>query len=262
MRTRDTEGGFASLVIIMILVLATAGFLFSLAARSIDSARETDTRKRLVAVHAATIRFAEDIGRLPTVITELGARGTLPLATTATIQSLRRGWAGPYLWTVFDANGTNRDAWGRALRYGLADGLLAGQLASAGTDGAFGTNDDLRYPSSGITSETGTLVVNLVIWNKLTSVYDTNPTHASDNAQNTSATLYYPANGVQGSRVVATTAALSPPYVFNSIPRGWQALRVVSSYKGQVSPLQGNLTVLSPGDGRTDQVTVRLSGGP
>lgn len=262
MRARSNDGGFASMIIIMMLVLSTGAFLMSLGPRSVDAAREAETRQRLTGVHTATVRFAGDIGRLPTTLGELVTRGALPLATTATMHSLRRGWAGPYLWTVFDTAATTRDSWGRPFRYGSVDGLLAGQLASAGSDGAFGTSDDLRYPSAGVTTESGTLVVNLVIWNKSTSTYDVNPTHASDTAQNTSATLYYPTNGVQSSRSIATTGALSPPYVFTGIPRGWQALAVVSSYKGQVTPLQGNVTVQSPGDGRTDQVTVRVSGGP
>jgi hypothetical protein len=238
--------------------LAAGGAAVYLMAGRVDATRTAKTRADLVETFGGTMRFVADVGRLPASLGELTSRGSLPATTTAT-GGVQIGWAGPYVWKGFDAGALAKDRWGRSLRYGAGDGLLAGQLASAGADGSFGTTDDINYPT-GATTATGSLRLDLVILNVETGDYDTNPTFASDEAQATSATLYYPSAGVETSTTIATSLAQNPPYTFASVPRGAHALVVTSAYHGASPAMTTTVIVPTQGNGVADRATVRLAG--
>jgi len=254
---RRPDGGFAALfIILLVLLLGSAAATFWLLQQPLDSEKERRTRDRVEAAFDGSLRFATDIGRLPSSLAELTARGALPATITAT-GGVRMGWSGPYLTVGFDPNSLAKDAWGRALQYGGS--LLPGQIASAGPDGISGNADDLKYPS-GATTATGNLEVNVAIWNKATKSYDLNPPHAADPTQATSATLYYASAGRETSVTIATSALLNPPYTFTNIPRGRRALRLTSSYKSAPAPMVAITVVEMQGGGVLDRVTVSLTG--
>jgi hypothetical protein len=255
-RRREPAAGFAAMAIILLLLLAAGAAGAYLLSGPLEAQRERRTQAKLVGVYAAAGRFTGDVGRLPASTGELLARGALPAATLGT-QGVRVGWAGPYLTLEFDPTATVNDAWGRALRYSTAGGLLAGQLRSLGADGVNGTGDDIQFPAAA-TGATGSVLVTVVLWNRGTSAFDTNPTYASDPAQGTSATLFFPVNGAETSVSFTTSLAQTPPYLFVNVPRGRHALRLVSAYKGASPAMTTAVVVGTAGAGQVDRFTVRL----
>ena len=261
------ENGFTLLE--LIVVMAVMGILLGaaapLAVQQIDQQRSSDTRDAMVNLHTAmwgasdAAGFVADIGRLPTALTELVARGALPVATTATQNGIRMGWNGTYVKVGFDAGSVLKDGWGEPYLFGAGSGLLAGQIGSKGPDRLQGTIDDITYPAA-VYSATGTLRVNLHVWHTGKGVYATNPILAADPAQVTTVSVYWSNVGVQASTVLTTNAGTSPPFVFANIHRGQHAVVASSTFKGAAPALSASVAVNVEGNAQQTTVDLYLGG--
>lgn len=194
---------------------------------------ENSTREQEKAIHQAifgdpgrgVFGFIGDLGRLPTSLTELEDRGTLPAFHTSSggvphVANVGYGWNGPYLSGVFSNSDLATDPWGQAYSFSTS-GANAGRVISGGPDGAIGTSDDISYPSSAPPT-TGTLFVTI------TANGIANPFGAA-------AKVYYP---VDGNQTVTPTQKFDPNdpnahfdgFAF-TVPPGVRA--VVVSHTGQ-----------------------------
>jgi hypothetical protein len=150
--------------------------------------------------------FVGDIGRLPTSLGELVARGALPAYTTATTRNIGMGWRGPYVNTGTSATDYLTDAFGRSYS------LSSGQLRSAGADGTMSTADDITYPPSPPTV-TGNLSVTVKTVVDGKTIVDPSGYRVQ---------LFYASNGSEQS--VFNTL---PPFTFTNVPMGIHAVQVV-----------------------------------
>jgi general secretion pathway protein G len=245
-------------VILVIAVMAIlAGAMVPLATRSINSSREDLTRKRELQISEAIMGsdddegggFLSDVGRLPASLSELTARGSLPLYNTANAGAVGMGWRGPYLKDGLDSSGQPVDAWGTPFDYGVAG---AGRIRSAGADHAIGTSDDLVYPSNALTNNDLTTTVNFSI-----KVLDSSaaPPVYIDNPVVQSTTIYLTSNGAQSSL---------PPYpgpspFSASLSRGIHAITITADPDGAGLQLPITKTItLSCRGGNTLQQTIIL----
>ncbi len=159
--------------------------------------------------------FVGDVGRLPTSLSELVSRGSLPAFHTTDggtphVGNIGYGWNGPYLGGFFSDADIVTDPWGQAFSYSGSGGT-AGQVTSGGADGTVGTSDDITFPIHA-PATTGTVFIT-VIANGIA-----NPFGAA-------AKLYYPANGEQA---VTATQKFDPDapqgsfdgFAFNSVAPG------------------------------------------
>ncbi len=261
------EGGFT--LIELIVVMAVMGILLGAAApiavQQIDQQRDTETRDAMIDLHTAiwgtrdAAGFVADVGRLPASLAELTARGTLPVATTATQNSVRMGWNGPYAKVGFDAASVLKDRWGENYLFSTASGLLAGQVGSKGPDRLQASIDDITYPAAAYVA-TGTLRVNLHVWHTGKGVYATNPALAADPLQVTTVRVYWSNVGVQTSTLLTTNAGTSPPFVFAGIHRGHHAVVASSTFKGASPALSTSAVVLIEGNAQQSTVDLYLGG--
>ena len=253
----------------VMVVIAVIGLLFAAASpivvQQIDQQRTADTRDAMVRMHRGiwgtreAPGFVADLGRLPAALSELTAQGALPAATTATPNSVRMGWGGPYLSLGFDVASALKDRWGSPYLYSVGAGLAAGQIRSVGPDRTNGTPDDITYPTTAYAAA-GTLIVNLHVWHVGKSVYATNPNLASDIAQATTVTIYSSNGGAQTSTAQATTAAVSPPFVFVGLHRGYHAVVSTSTFKSASPALSTSAVVFVEGNSAQTTVDIYLGG--
>jgi type II secretory pathway pseudopilin PulG len=253
----------------VIVVIAVIGLLFGAAApvvvQQIDQQRIDETRASMVRVQQAiwgtreAPGFVSDLGRLPTALSELTTQGALPAATTSTQNSVRMGWAGGYVNLGFDASSALKDRWGTSFLFSTGSGLAAGQIRSAGPDRTGGTADDITYPTAAVTA-TGTLIVNVHIWHTGKGVYATNPVYSTDSSQSTTVTVYYANSGAQASTAQSTTNAVSPPFAFTGVHRGYHAVVASSTFKSASPALSTSVVVWVEGNGSQNTVDVYLGG--
>jgi general secretion pathway protein G len=253
------QGGFTLIEIILVIAVMAilAGALAPLASRSIDSSREDLTRQRERQIFQAIMGaenddaggFLADIGRLPVALTELAARGALPLYGTANTGSVGMGWRGPYLKDGLNGAGQPVDAWGTPFDYGVA-GL--GVVRSAGADHGLGTADDLVYPSNALTNNDLTTTVNLSI--KVLDSSGSAPVYV-DNPATQSTVVYLANNGAENF-----LAAFPGPSPFSlSLVRGIHAAVVTADPDGAglQPPIAKTVTIFCRG-GNALQQTVAL----
>lgn len=256
---RRNQCGFTLIEIILVIAVMAilAGALVPLASRSIDSSREDLTRQREHQIFQVIMGadsddaggFLADIGRLPASLTELAARGSLPLYSTAHVGSVGMGWRGPYLKDGLDAAGQPIDGWGTPLDYGIA-GL--GRIRSAGADHTMGTADDLTYPSNALTNNDLTTTVNLSI--KVLDASTAPPVYV-DNPPTQNTVVYLTNNGAE-----ASLPPFPGPSPFSvTLVRGIHAAVVTADPDGAgiQPPVVKTVTVLCRG-GNTLQQTVAL----
>jgi prepilin-type N-terminal cleavage/methylation domain-containing protein len=210
--------GFTLLEIVV--VVAVIGILAAAIAPSIIQqimdTRVQGTRDEVEAISTAMtgtpannqFGFAGDIGRLPATLQELASAGSLPAFTTNTVRNIGMGWRGPYINTGSSAADYLTDGFGRAYT------LSAGQVRSAGPDGAMNTADDIIYPPSA-PDVTGEVAVTVKTISGGKTVVDPAGYRVD---------LYYPSNGTEAA--LSDTAA---PFSFNNVPMGARALRVVKT---------------------------------
>lgn len=176
----------AAVAIAVVAILS--GMLAPLALKALNQQRESKTRDNLKVAFEAMFgardrrvaNMRADFGFDPSASTTYTLRVLVNRAGTAWAPvpaygyngaNFLRGWNGPYWNGTLDAAGNPADGWGRALRLSVNAGTW--QAASAGADGAFGTGDDLAYPSSasGYLAQSATL--NVVVTRISTAVNGT-----------------------------------------------------------------------------------------
>ncbi|MFQ5827571.1 MAG: prepilin-type N-terminal cleavage/methylation domain-containing protein [Candidatus Methylomirabilia bacterium] len=176
------------IVIGLAVVAILAALITPLAFQAFQSSNEEATRTEIEEIFRAIVGNPErgkfgylgDMGRLPTTLSELLVQGNQPAFHTADgtnehVGGVGTGWRGPYLLGQFDPNELFVDAWGRPYSY-TADPTQgqtnqAGQIISAGPDGALGTGDDIEFPvrppglanSQSPVQVTSTLIVTVIV---------------------------------------------------------------------------------------------------
>lgn len=161
--------GFTLIEVVVTLAIlgALAAAILPLAVQQRTQERRSDTRSRLRAVHDAAVGtpasfgsesdrsfgFLGDIGELPDSLLSLQRQAGLPDFQVDARAGIGAGWRGPYLpdEMAADSADVRQDAFGHGLRYSTASstvgGLtLAGRVTSVGSDGQFGTDDDIVSP--------------------------------------------------------------------------------------------------------------------
>lgn len=204
----------------LVVVIAVIGILAAAVAPSVlqqvMDTRVTGTRSEAQAIAEAIagtpgqnqFGFAGDIGRLPTTMAELAARGSLPDFTTATVRNIGMGWRGPYINAGGSASDYLTDAFGRAYT------LSSGQIRSAGPDGIANNSDDILYPPSP-PDVTGDVTVTVKTTVGAKTFVDPSGYRVD---------LFYPSNGAEASLSDGTA-----PFSFTNVPMGPRALRVVKT---------------------------------
>jgi prepilin-type N-terminal cleavage/methylation domain-containing protein len=239
---RHPHGGFTLIeLIVIIAVLAVLAIALSPAiVQQLTNQRVDRTREEARSLYEAMVGrldqpgnfgFAGDMGRLPQSFVDLVEPGGLPLYTTTTQGQVGIGWRGPYVNVGQSRTDYLADEFGRPYT-----GASAGQVRSAGPDGAAGTADDIVYPPSPPVF-TGRVIVTVktIVSNKTVvdpAGYDV--------------TLYYSNGG--------TKAALSDsasPFVFDNVPMGLHHIQVIKRSNPQAGSIVARETVLTRGSGGT-----------
>ncbi len=215
---------------------------------SITVSAEEETRRQLDLLVKAIGGFADnpdgflsDVGRLPKSLQELNTTGgshTLCDAAfnPSTVNShlvdgstdhrghMYMGWNGPYVKNIFAASDYLVDAWGQSLQYtcpqttrpatdpttnGLALTLRTGQITSAGADGTFGTQDDIKSDQF---YDNGHIFLTIT-------------TGGAGTPSSITVKLYYPSNGEQTFQATEPTTLNTAEgsqklLVFQSVPAG------------------------------------------
>jgi prepilin-type N-terminal cleavage/methylation domain-containing protein len=228
---RDHRGlrGFTLLelvVIIAVMAILAAAVAPSMMQQIADS-RIQATKDEAKALYDAMVGtpmqgtafgFVGDIGRLPTALNELAARGSLPNYSTGNVRSVGMGWRGPYVNMGASANDYLTDGFGR--NYTLA----SGQVRSAGPDGVANNADDIAYPPSA-PDVTGDVAVTVKTLQGNKTVVDPNGYRVD---------LYYALNGAETSVSDGSSA-----FTFSNVPMGVHAVRVVKTS----NPKSGSIMV-------------------
>lgn len=274
-RRRRPAGGFtlieAAVAILVIAILA--GAMAPLASKAFDQQREARTRELLRAAFegcfgARDRRVANlraDFGFDPTasqtdlkVLVNRGGTSWLGVPSYGNGYGFLCGWNGPYWTGPVDGNSLPLDGWGTPIR--LLVGASGYQTQSAGLDKAFGTADDLLYPTAAVPylahNATLTLAVtkssaNITGTATLSFVYGTSPSSTTRCTPNLVAAPLVGALAAPAH--VVTNTAGTKTYQFN-VPAGAVYLQVVPSTGSFTSV--GLALDLLPGESRSLAVTL------
>ena len=263
----SSGGGFTLIEVIIaiavISILATMAIPY--AAKIIDQTRTETTRQRMMDLHktiagdpaTGPAGFVGDMGRLPAMDTLTQLNTALAPASSAQYLGVRMGWNGPYINSGFDPTSYYKDAWGTVLRYGHTTSPpvdSAGQIRSAGADRNFGTADDLVYPSIAVVF-TGSLLVNLYVWDNAAAAYVLNPQPAAYPGMTAAVTFYYSNNGVQTTGAAGSPAA--PPYTFTNFHAGCHAVSATCTLPPRPAG-SGQAVANVPGNSQQAQLNLYL----
>lgn len=226
--------GFTLIEIIIVLaVLAVLlGMLTPMVLRSVQSSSEDATRQDVERIFKAIVGdpqkenfgYLGDMGRLPTTLSELVARGSQPAFHTADgavehVGGVGSGWRGPYLTGQFETSDLFKDPWGQPFSY-TNTGPTAGQIVSGGPDGSVATTEDnLVFPVQVPVQTTGTLLV--------TAIVNDIPQPAGVTVE-----VFSINNGELGTAVTKTTASDGKvPFRF-TVPHGVSVVRTTHTSGG------------------------------
>ena len=125
---------FLEIMMVVVIVGILAGVVASRYGNSVEPSRQKATSLQIKSVSQSLEMFQMHVGRYPTEQEGLKALVELPAGLPD------GAWEGPYL----KSYKLPRDSWGRDIEY-RAPGELAPDydLISAGSDGQFGTEDDI-----------------------------------------------------------------------------------------------------------------------
>jgi type II secretory pathway pseudopilin PulG len=233
-----TDRGITLLeVAIMLAVLAIlASAVTPAVMQRIVDARVDATRSEVKNLYEAmvgreseqgTFGFVGDMGRLPTSLDELVRPGNLPAYTAQTVRNVGIGWNGPYINAGVSQDDYLVDGFGRPYAP-----IQNGQVRSFGADSVLSTPDDIVYPPNPPLVN-GRVAVVVKHQNEDGSVL-VDPSGYVVN-------LYYSNNGRQ-----AVLTAVTPPVVFENVPRGLHAVVVIGA-----GTIVAQDTIASLGGGQT-----------
>jgi type II secretory pathway pseudopilin PulG len=248
---RLATAGFTLIEIVVILavltILATA-ITPAILQQVVDTKIESTRKEAKVLFEAMTGRsdtpgsygFVGDMGRLPVSFEELiTPQAGTNLYTTATFRNVGMGWKGPYINVGDSKEDYLLDAFNRPY-----EGATTGQVRSAGPDGEMNTDDDIVYPPN-VPSIRGRVIVTV----KRMAAEDISYTLDPPNYE---VRLYYSANGEE-----AYLADNVAPFVFENIPQGIHAIKVVRLRKDQVV-VQDTIQTFGGGASKLIELIFRL----
>lgn len=180
----DAECGFtiAEAAVAIAVVAILSGMMAPMALKFINQQRESRTRQILQAAFEGMFGSREyrvsnmraDFGWNPTTsltdlraLTQKASSGVTTDYGGSGVNGIYFfwGWNGPYYQGTVNTNGAPLDGWGKVIRLNCTtqDGLNYWQLQSSGQDQAFGTTDDLVYPTqrASANSYNATIIVNV-----------------------------------------------------------------------------------------------------
>ncbi len=180
----DAECGFtiAEAAVAIAVVAILSGMMAPMALKFINQQRESRTRQILQAAFEGMFGSREyrvsnmraDFGWNPTTsltdlraLTQKASSGVTTDYGGSGVNGIYFlwGWNGPYYQGTVNTNGAPLDGWGKVIRLNCTtqDGLNYWQLQSSGQDQAFGTTDDLVYPTqrASVNSYNATIIVNV-----------------------------------------------------------------------------------------------------
>jgi general secretion pathway protein G len=248
---RFASAGFTLIEIVVIIavltILATA--ITPAILQQVLDAKIEATRKEAKVLYEAiagrsdtpgSYGFVGDMGRLPNSFEELikAPTGT-NLYTTATFRNVGMGWKGPYVNVGDSKIDYLTDAFNRPY-----EGATTGQIRSAGPDGELNTEDDIVYPPN-VPSVRGRVIVTV----KRMAAEDIGYTLDPPNYE---VRLYYSDNGVE-----AYLADNIAPFVFENIPQGIHAIKVVRLKKDQ-TVVQDTIQTFGGGASKLVELIFRL----
>jgi hypothetical protein len=218
--------------------------------------KEDETRRQLdllvrsvIGVPGDPDGFVSDVGRVPKSLEELnntaGPHTLCNAAFNPTVVNdhlvdgstehrghVRMGWNGPYVKEMFASGYYLVDGWGQKLQYtcpqttkpatepttnGLALTLRTGQITSAGADGTFGTQDDIKSDEF---YDNGHIFMTVTVG------------QSSATPQSIDVVLHYPLNGEQTSvktepATLGTEEGSQTLLVFQSVPAGIRLVEII-----------------------------------
>jgi general secretion pathway protein G len=248
---RPAHAGFTLIEIVVILavltILATA-ITPAILQQVVDTKIESTRAEAKVLYEAMVGRrdtpgsfgFAGDMGRLPVSFEELITPQTgANLYTTATFRNVGMGWKGPYINVGDTKQDYLTDAFQRPYQ-----GASTGQVRSAGPDGEMDTEDDIVYPPN-VPNIGGRVIVTV----KRMAAEDISYTLDPPNYE---VRLYYSSNGEE-----AYLADNVAPFVFDNIPQGIHAIKVVRLKKDQ-TVVQDTIQTFGGGTSKLVELIFRL----
>ena len=216
MSSRTRGFSLIELVVVIAVIAMFAALLAPAAFESIESSREASTEAQIQRAFLSIVGdpstgnfgYLGDMGRLPTVLTELVTQGAQTAWHTADSGTDHKGlvgtgWRGPYVTGGEVTADLFRDAWGQTLTYS------SGQITSHGPDGQLATiGDNIVYPVQTPVQTTGTIIVTVIV-------------NEIPQPGGLTVRVYSTSNGEQGAAVTQTTTTPSAGLPFRfTVPHG------------------------------------------
>lgn len=244
-------------IVVLVALIAIAFVVGPQILLGVTVSKEDETRRQLERLVRVIVGFPgdpdgflSDVGRLPKSLEELNSTTGTHTLCNATFNPgivldhlvdgstehrghIRMGWNGPYVKEMFASGDYLIDAWGQKLQYtcpqstkpstdpstgGVALTLRTGQLTSAGADGTFGTQDDIKSDEF---HDNANLLVTVTIGGG-----DATP-------QSLDVVVHYPVNGEQTSVIAEPTTLSTEPgqqakvIPFSSLPAGIRFMEII-----------------------------------
>ena len=150
----NNSGVILVILIMMIMGLGLVGGYFSInfkAVRDEEASKFTVEKMKRIANAISSSNFnpsdtslrhfEDDVGKLPSSLTDLTTQGGNPACTISTASGKLSGWCGPYWTNQFSAESIDKDGWGQNMTLATASRSLRSRGPNLQDDS--GGSDDL-----------------------------------------------------------------------------------------------------------------------